>query len=249
MFHDYDINEFVSIHPHNLLPQDIEPYIRRFKELFGQTEYDKFVYSRLPRKAEKWLEARCKCGHRMYSFMQRLLENPLELSSDTPSEESGSDASGPSGSGNMEEGGAAGRPPLPPPLERPPPPRSPSPRLPRSPSPQRQNGPMLSTGHSPPPGPYHMGFEQILHRRKCPTSPIITGPSGRSMAMIPVLPGNDAGIGSDSESSDTDTSSPEPQLPNPEVLEDLRLSPGPSMESPQNESDDHQGPSRKKANH
>ena len=210
MFYDYDINEFVSIHPHNLLPQDFEPYIKRFKELFGQAEYDRFVYSRLPRKAEKWLEARCKCGHRMYSFMQRLLENPLELSSDTPSEESGSDASGQSGSGNS---------------------------------------PMLSTGHSPPPGPYHMGFEQILHRRKCPTSPVITGPSGRSMAMIPVLPGNDAGIGSDSESSDTDISSPEPQLPNPEVLEDLRLSPGPSMESPQNESDDHQGPSRKKANH
>ena len=206
MFHDYTLQEFVSVNPHDLLPQDIEPYKRRFIELFGQAEYD----------------------------------------SDSGSDGSGNDGNDPDGSGNEGEGAAAGPPPLPPMRS---PPRSPSPRPPRSPSPQRQDSPMLATGHSPPPEPFHMGFEQLLNRRKCPTSPVIPGPSGRTIAMIPVLPGNEAGIGSDSESTDTDTGTPEPLLPSLDVLEDLRLSPEPNPHSSPDEADDQVPSGTKKTKH
>ena len=89
MFHDYDINEFTSIDPQDLLERELPAYILRFKQLYGEAEYERMVNRKLPSSAEHWVESNCRCGEKMYTFLQRLNINPFELSSETDSQDEG----------------------------------------------------------------------------------------------------------------------------------------------------------------
>ena len=89
MFHDYDINEFTSVDPHRLMERELPAYILRFKQLYGEAEYERMINRKLPSRAEHWVETHCKCGEKMYTFLQRLNTNPFELSSETDSQDEG----------------------------------------------------------------------------------------------------------------------------------------------------------------
>ena len=88
-FDDYTRNEFTAINPHELMEKEIPAFTRAFKRLFGEEAFIKMTESQLPSKAEEYLEAECECGDKLYTFFQRLHENPFELSSETDSQDSG----------------------------------------------------------------------------------------------------------------------------------------------------------------
>ena len=71
------------------MEKEIPAFTRAFKRLFGEEAFIKMTESQLPSKAEEYLEAECECGDKLYTFLQRLHENPFELESETDSQDSG----------------------------------------------------------------------------------------------------------------------------------------------------------------
>ena len=142
-FDDYTLNEFTAIDPHELSEVEIPAFVRAFKRLFGEDTYTRMTESSLPSRAEHYLESECECGERLYTFLQRLNDNPFELESETDSqasEDSGNNATCTSASASEnEEENVSGDDCVAPPA---PPPRSQSPQSPQSPeSPQPPQSP------------------------------------------------------------------------------------------------------------
>ena len=71
------------------MQNEIPAFTRAFKRLFGEEAFIKMTESQLPSRAEDFLETDCECGDRLYTFLQRLNDNPFELSSETDSQDSG----------------------------------------------------------------------------------------------------------------------------------------------------------------
>ena len=236
MFGDYSLNEFTSFDPHKLKESEIPSFTQRFIELFGQEEYERMVNSKLPSKAEYWVESTCKCGQRLYSFLQRLNENPFELSDAADSDsDSGNDPS-PNESeaegGNGNDGAGA-------------PDAAAAETPPQAQSPQSQDSPP----HSPP-APYFAGLEQLQDRPKCPHSPIALGPPQPWLLSVPgpsrpPVMGSGKLRGSETETGtgnkDAEAPEPPPRPPSPllpgrlELLEGLKRPMRPCSPSTPNE--------------
>ena len=144
-FDDYSLNEFTAINPHELTEIEIPAFELAFKRLFGEDMFIRMTESSLPSRAEQYLESECECGERLYTFLQRLNDNPFELESETDSQysgDSGNDATCTSASeqesatGNDSDGAPV------------PPPGSQSPQSPQSPEPPQRPQPPASP--SPP---------------------------------------------------------------------------------------------------
>ena len=87
-FDDYTKAEFVAINPHELMENELPAFTRAFRRLFGEDAFLRMTESKLPSKAEEWLESECECGERLYTFLQNLHDNPFALESETDSEDS-----------------------------------------------------------------------------------------------------------------------------------------------------------------